>query len=60
MLNFPNEGHYCEGSSMEFGSSSSVKGKSTQENGGRSEKGKMPVIEFECLDDKLLEELLGN
>ncbi|GJU97217.1 ethylene-responsive transcription factor ERF098-like protein [Tanacetum coccineum] len=60
MLNFPNEGHYREGSSKEFGSSSSVEGTSTQENGGRSGKGKMPVIELECLDDKLLEELLGN
>ncbi|PWA79062.1 tauD/TfdA-like domain-containing protein [Artemisia annua] len=52
--------HYIEGRGKESGSSSSVEGTSTQENGGRSEKGNMPVIELECLDDKLLEELLGN
>ncbi|KAJ0792442.1 putative transcription factor AP2-EREBP family [Helianthus annuus] len=47
-------------SSMPFSSSSRSLMASSSANHGRLETGRDPVIEFEYLDDKLLEDLLGK
>ncbi|CAA0829260.1 Ethylene-responsive transcription factor ERF098 [Striga hermonthica] len=59
ILNFPNDGHYRDGPLPGFLSGSSRAGYSAARGGGGQLHDER-VIEFEYLDDKLLEDLLDG